>query len=376
MNPPTGKLLKQSAAERGTAKKPVAYRSKKAAAKRPPGKPISYQGKGSRALPLQIAPKDLRPHPLLGRVGMLSDLIAREVAKGNKDGEKRQIHKAKAEALGEELAAIRESIREEGIKDVLKVCKSAKGKWLILDGRHRTELAGELELATVPCKEFPESEARAIIMAAAVRRHVSKGARAYQTVTFYPEVATEAVRGKHTPSSAVSADDLATKTGVSKRTMEDAIWLFRAFADRPDMLVEFEPSIYAGSALEKIKGAVAARLKGNTEADENDEEEEDPSNDKVLSVAGGSTETNTLRNTFDVLVLNDLTSDTAWFLMESGRAIKPLLIQFEVRPEFIAADDPKSTHVLLQKVFFYQAYGRWNAGYALPMLAYGSTGLT
>lgn len=95
-----------------------------------------------------------------------------------------------------------------------------------------------------------------------------------------------------------------------------------------------------------------------------------------ISVAGGSTETNTLRNTFDVLVLNDLTSDTAWFLIESGRAIKPLLIQFEVRPEFIAADDPKSTHVVLQKMFFYQAYGRWNAGYALPMLAFGSTGLT
>lgn len=95
-----------------------------------------------------------------------------------------------------------------------------------------------------------------------------------------------------------------------------------------------------------------------------------------ISVAGGSTETNTLRNTFEVLVLNELTSDTAWFLLEGGREIKPLLVQFEVRPEFIAADDIKSTHVVLQKVFYYQAYGRWNAGYALPQLAYGSTGLS
>lgn len=89
---------------------------------------------------------------------------------------------------------------------------------------------------------------------------------------------------------------------------------------------------------------------------------------------GAGAETNTLRGTFEVLVLNELTSDTAWFLMESSREIKPLLVQFEVRPEFVAADDPKSTHVLLQKVFIYQAYGRWNAGYALPQLAYGSTG--
>lgn len=90
---------------------------------------------------------------------------------------------------------------------------------------------------------------------------------------------------------------------------------------------------------------------------------------------GAGAETNTLRNTFEVLVLNELTSDTAWFLVDSSREIKALLIQFEVRPEFIAADDPKSTHVVLEKKFLYQAYGRWNAGYALPQLAYGSTGV-
>jgi len=93
-----------------------------------------------------------------------------------------------------------------------------------------------------------------------------------------------------------------------------------------------------------------------------------------ISVANGSTDTNTLRGTFDVMVVNELTSDTAWFLVESGRAIKPLVVQMEVDPEFVAADDPKSTHVLLQKIFIYQAYGRWNAGYGLPQLAIGSTG--
>lgn len=93
-----------------------------------------------------------------------------------------------------------------------------------------------------------------------------------------------------------------------------------------------------------------------------------------ISVTGGSTETNTLRNTFEVLVLNDLTSNTAWFLMEGGRAIKPLVVQFEARPQFIVGDDPKADYAIKQKVFLYQAYGRWNAGYALPQLAVGSTG--
>jgi phage major head subunit gpT-like protein len=81
-----------------------------------------------------------------------------------------------------------------------------------------------------------------------------------------------------------------------------------------------------------------------------------------------------LRGTFDVMVLHGLSSSTAWFLVESGRAVKPLIVQFEVRPEFVAADDPKSEHVLLKKIFIYQAYGRWNAGYGLPMMIIGSTG--
>lgn len=96
--------------------------------------------------------------------------------------------------------------------------------------------------------------------------------------------------------------------------------------------------------------------------------------ENLPNAAGTASETNTLRNTFEVLVLNDLTSATAWFLMEGGRAIKPLVVQFEKRPEFIAGDDPKADYAMKLKKFIYQAYGRWNAGYALPQFAVGSTG--
>lgn len=89
---------------------------------------------------------------------------------------------------------------------------------------------------------------------------------------------------------------------------------------------------------------------------------------------GAGAETNTLRGTFSVQVINGLSSDTAWFLFDVGREVKPLVVQFEVRPEFVAADDPKSTHVVLNKVFLYQAYGRWNAGYGMSLLAWGSPG--
>lgn len=237
--------------------------------------------------PLQIDPKALKPHPLLGRIGMLSDLIQRETAAGNKDGSKRHAHKAKAEELAEELTIIRESIRSQGVLDAIKICKDSKGGWLILDGRHRWELGAELGFETLPCKEHPESEARNIIMAAAVRRHISKGAMAYQAVTFYTEVAMEEKRGGDRSKLAkiangLTREALASKIHVSPRTMDDAVWLFRAFAEREDARLKFEASIYTGSALPKIKGAVQAFLKGDTEADPEDERPNDPSNDKLL----------------------------------------------------------------------------------------------
>jgi hypothetical protein len=236
---------------------------------------------------------------------MLSDLIKREEAMGNKDGSKRQSHKDKAEAFREELGTIRESMRADGIKDPLKVCQNSKGKWLILDGRHRHEQAIELGMETVPCREYPESEAREIIMAAAVRRQVSKGARAYQAVTFFPEVAMDGKQRKlgnlsRTAVTAVREDagpavtagpqrppsetteTLATRTGVSLRLMEYAIWLYKKFQEREDLRLEFEPSIFAGNSLDKIKGAVEARLQGKTDAGDEDEQIPSPQHEKLV----------------------------------------------------------------------------------------------
>lgn len=96
---------------------------------------------------------------------------------------------------------------------------------------------------------------------------------------------------------------------------------------------------------------------------------------EYISIANGSTENNTLRNTFDVLVVNELATDTEWHLMETGKAAKPFLSQTEIPTSFLIGDDPKSDHMMKRKEVWYQAYGVYNAGYALPQLAYGSTGL-
>lgn len=63
-----------------------------------------------------------------------------------------------------------------------------------------------------------------------------------------------------------------------------------------------------------------------------------------------------------------------WFLFELGYPLKPFINQVEVPTEFTALDRLTDEQVFLFKRFLYQAYRRGNVGYALPELAYGSTG--
>lgn len=94
----------------------------------------------------------------------------------------------------------------------------------------------------------------------------------------------------------------------------------------------------------------------------------------IQSQDGKASETNTLRNTFTTVVMPELTSDTAWFLMEAGRAVRPVLVQMEKRPEFVAADRKDDAAIVKTKKALYQSYGRYNAAAAFPQLIYGSTG--
>ncbi|WP_043588979.1 Mu-like prophage major head subunit gpT family protein [Geminisphaera colitermitum] len=64
----------------------------------------------------------------------------------------------------------------------------------------------------------------------------------------------------------------------------------------------------------------------------------------------------------------------AWFLFEVGYPVKPFIHQVEVETEFQSLDNPADSHVLLKKEYLHQSYGRYNTGYGLPELVYGSDG--
>ena len=67
-------------------------------------------------------------------------------------------------------------------------------------------------------------------------------------------------------------------------------------------------------------------------------------------------------------------NDNAWFLLEVGMPVKPLIVQVEKETGLQSLTNPDSDHVFKKHEFLYKAYGRYNAGYGLPQLAYGSTG--
>ncbi len=63
---------------------------------------------------------------------------------------------------------------------------------------------------------------------------------------------------------------------------------------------------------------------------------------------------------------------TPWFLLDTSKAIKPLIFQERRPPQFVRKDDARDDNVFHRKEYIYGVDGRWNAGYGLWQLAYAS----
>ncbi len=84
--------------------------------------------------------------------------------------------------------------------------------------------------------------------------------------------------------------------------------------------------------------------------------------------------TNIWRGTAEHLVVPWIESETEWHLLCTTRAYKPLIMQIRVAPEF-EAHEQNSEKGFTNLLFHYGIYARHNAGFGLPQLAYGSTGI-
>lgn len=85
---------------------------------------------------------------------------------------------------------------------------------------------------------------------------------------------------------------------------------------------------------------------------------------------------NPFRNTLKVVVESRLTSDSAWFLLDTTRAVKPLIYQERKAPVPVQQTNPDADDVFMRKKYKYGAEARAAGGYGFWQLAYGSTGTT
>ena len=83
---------------------------------------------------------------------------------------------------------------------------------------------------------------------------------------------------------------------------------------------------------------------------------------------------NPYRGTAEVVVSARLTSDTAWFLLDTSKPVKPLIYQERKAPVFVQQTGMDNDDVFNRRAFKYGAEARAAGGYGFWQLAYGSTG--
>lgn len=65
-------------------------------------------------------------------------------------------------------------------------------------------------------------------------------------------------------------------------------------------------------------------------------------------------------------------AETAWYLLDLSRPIKPIVLQVRKRPQFVAMDKPDDSNAFMRGKYLYGVDDRKNVGFGLWQLAYGS----
>lgn len=63
---------------------------------------------------------------------------------------------------------------------------------------------------------------------------------------------------------------------------------------------------------------------------------------------------------------------TPWFVLDTTRALKPLILQMRKKPVFVAKNQPNDDNVFENNEAVFGADGRWNAGFGFWQMAYAS----
>ncbi len=83
---------------------------------------------------------------------------------------------------------------------------------------------------------------------------------------------------------------------------------------------------------------------------------------------------NPYKGACEVVVGDWLTSDTAWFLLDTRKAVKPFIYQKRKDPVFVSQTDMSADDVFNRRMFKFGAEARGAAGYGFWQLAWASDG--
>lgn len=85
---------------------------------------------------------------------------------------------------------------------------------------------------------------------------------------------------------------------------------------------------------------------------------------------------NPYKGTAKLIVNPALTSDTAWFLHVTSKAVKPFIVQMRKRPVFVSQTSMENDDVFNKREFKFGAEARATGVYGFWQLSYGSDGTT
>ena len=83
---------------------------------------------------------------------------------------------------------------------------------------------------------------------------------------------------------------------------------------------------------------------------------------------------NPYKGTAELVVDGRIESDTAWFLLDTSKPVKPFVYQPRKKPVFVSQTNPESEDVFNLKKYKFGAEARAAAGYGFWQLGFGSTG--
>ena len=83
---------------------------------------------------------------------------------------------------------------------------------------------------------------------------------------------------------------------------------------------------------------------------------------------------NPYKGTAELVVDGRIESDTAWFLLDTSKPVKPFVYQPRKKPVFVSQTNPEAEDVFNLKKYKFGAEARAAAGYGFWQLGFGSTG--